>query len=145
MWRNALSAPGTSVQRPCLGCGCLIASGSRCQECRPKRRPASGRKGRTATDWRWRNLSQRLRKLSPFCERCGSREDLTVDHVIPISDPVGAELVYDELNLRVLCRRCNAERGYRCTQAERRQVLQAIRRRRPRSRLISPERDARAG
>lgn len=116
------------MRRPCLGCSQLIDSGSRCAECRLKRRPAPGRKGRTATDWRWRKLSQRLRKLSPFCEIPGcTSADLTVDHVIPLSDPLGGELVYDELNLRVLCRTHNAERGRRCTSSERERVCCTIR------------------
>lgn len=49
-----------------------------------------------------------------------------MDHVIPLSDPLGGELVYEELNLRVLCRTHNAERGGRCTETERARVLDAI-------------------
>lgn len=118
------------MQRPCLVCGRLIASGSRCPECRPKPAPTPGRKGRTATDWAWRKLSARLRKLSSFCERCLAATDLTVDHIIPLSER--PDLAHEELNCRVLCRRCNAERGNRVTEAERGQVLDAIRARKQR-------------
>jgi 5-methylcytosine-specific restriction endonuclease McrA len=36
-----------------------------------------------------------MRKLSPFCEKCGSKNksSLTVDHVIPVSDD--ATLAYE--------------------------------------------------
>ncbi|WP_125477453.1 HNH endonuclease [Mycolicibacterium pallens] len=121
------------VNRPCLGCGCLIPSGSRCTDCQ---RPLNnhyqrGRKGRTASDWRWRKLSAKLRRLSPFCEKCSATTDLTVDHVItPTERP---DLIYEELNLRVWCRTCNSTRGDRCTDAERQQVLGSITRRRRRS------------
>ncbi|WP_448470342.1 HNH endonuclease [Mycolicibacterium sp. XJ870] len=112
------------MQRPCLGCSRLIPSGSRCTDCRPKRPATPGRKGRTATDWRWRKLSQRLRRLSPFCERCSRTTDLTVDHIIPPTER--PDLTYTELNLRVWCRSCNGSRGDRVTDTERQQVLDAI-------------------
>lgn len=49
---------------------------------------------------------------------------LTVDHIIPLSE--APKLAYGELKLRVPCRTHNAERGGRCTAAEREQVLTAI-------------------
>lgn len=98
------------MNRPCLKCGVVIAAGSRCSECRPRQQYQRGTKGRTATDWRWRKTSQRLRKASPFCEECASTTDLTVDHRVPISRG-GA--VYAIKNLAVLCRQCNARKGNR--------------------------------
>ncbi|WP_099025622.1 HNH endonuclease [Mycolicibacterium palauense] len=121
------------MQRPCLGCGYLIDHGSRCNDCRPKRTVKPGTKGRTATDWRWRKLSQKLRRLSPFCEKCLATTDLTVDHVIPPSER--PDLTYDELNLRVWCRSCNGSRSNRVTDQERQQVLDAIAQRRTRKSL----------
>ncbi|MCA2254810.1 HNH endonuclease [Mycobacterium intracellulare] len=55
---------------------------------------------------------------------------MTVDHIIPLSE--APKLAYEELNLRVLCRTHNAERGGRCTDAEREHVLSAIKARRRR-------------
>lgn len=120
------------MQRPCLGCSQLIASGSRCKECRPTNaRYEHGKQGRTASDWRWRKLSQKLRRLSPFCEVPGcASNDLTVDHVIPPTER--PDLTYDELNLRVWCRRHNGSRGNRVTDQERQQVLDAVESRRRR-------------
>lgn len=113
------------MQRPCLGCGCLIETGSRCTDCKPTNlRYQRGKKGRTASDWRWRKLSQKLRRLSPFCEKCSATTDLTVDHVIPPDER--PDLIYEILNLRVWCRSCNGSRGNRVTDQERQQVLDAI-------------------
>ncbi|PJE23675.1 MAG: HNH endonuclease [Mycobacterium sp.] len=124
------------MNRPCIACGALIGSGSRCDDCRLRAKPPKPtprRKGRTATDWRWRQLSERLRRLSPFCEKCLAAADLTVDHVIPLAER--PDLAHDELNCRVLCRPCNAARGDRCSDEERAQVLAAIEARKRRQRL----------
>lgn len=128
------------TNRPCLGCGELIASGSRCSGCRlpsaPKPRQR-GRKGRSTSDWTWRKLSERIRRQSPFCELCGSTEDLTCGHIIPISDPRGAELVHDVANLRTECRTCGSRRGSACPPQERARVEQAIEQRRQRQARMS--------
>ncbi|WP_311210900.1 MULTISPECIES: HNH endonuclease [unclassified Aeromicrobium] len=42
------------------------------------------------------------------CVACGSEDDLTVDHIIPIIK--GGEPT-DESNLRTLCRPCNLRKG----------------------------------
>lgn len=114
------------MQRPCISCGELIASGSRCQECKPKenrpRRP--GRKGRSTSDWTWRKLSEKMRRLQPWCSECPATEDLTVNHVIPISER--PDLAHEELNLTVLCRSCNSKRGDKYTDEERMAVETAI-------------------
>jgi 5-methylcytosine-specific restriction endonuclease McrA len=88
------------VNRPCIGCGTVITSGSRCQDCKLPDRPRTRTTAHAGSDWRWRKLSARMRKLSPFCEKCGrkNKSSLTVDHVIPVSDD--ATLAYEPLNLR---------------------------------------------
>lgn len=121
--------------RPCLGCGALIDKGNRCGPCRPK----DPDRDRASAHWnttRWKNLSARLRKTSPFCELCGSTRNLQCDHVLPIVQ--FAELTYEECNLRVLCQRCNTSRGATYTHEEAQQVLerlQAAYKRRPKVRL----------
>jgi 5-methylcytosine-specific restriction endonuclease McrA len=113
----------TLMQRPCIGCGSLIERGSRCGPCTPKRKTRDT--AHAGTDWRWRKISEKLRRLSPFCEVPGcTSKDLTVDHIIPVSER--PDLAKDELNCRVLCRSHNAARGTTCTDAERDQVLSAI-------------------
>lgn len=43
------------------------------------------------------------------CKECGTREELTVDHIVPVSRGGGNE---DE-NLQTLCRSCNSRKGAR--------------------------------
>lgn len=43
------------------------------------------------------------------CVECGSRNDLTVDHSVPVVQGGGD----DEENLRTLCRSCNSRKGGR--------------------------------
>ena len=43
------------------------------------------------------------------CEHCSATEDLTIDHIIPISK--GGK--HEKENYRILCRSCNSRRGNR--------------------------------
>ena len=95
------------ILRPCLDCG-LPSDATRCAEHEAERARRRER-GRTRTDEHrsrsrsWRALSALLREASPFCERCGSTDDLTVDHVVPLS--LGGEELHGPM--RVLCRPCH--------------------------------------
>lgn len=51
----------------------------------------------------WRNLSERARKLQPWCSTCGATEDLTCDHL-----EWPARTLKD---VDVLCRKCNSAKG----------------------------------
>lgn len=109
--------------RPCLHCGDLITTGTRCSSCTPVE---TGR-DKTSAHWntsRWKNLSRRLRRQSPFCELCSSTSNLQVDHILPIVDY--PELTYEVENLRVLCRTCNGRRGASFTLAEATDVLNRL-------------------
>lgn len=122
------------IPRPCIRCGDLIPSGSRCNACQPPKQHQHyerGTRGRTATDWRWRKISQHLRRASPFCEWCGTNDDLTTDHIIPVTE--NPALVYAPQNLRVLCRPCNSRRGTTVTDTERQHVTDTLNNRRPRA------------
>lgn len=46
-------------------------------------------------------------KCGYFCLKCGSEENLSIDHIYPES--LCGETVID--NLQVLCRRCNSKKG----------------------------------
>jgi 5-methylcytosine-specific restriction endonuclease McrA len=99
---RAMFGPGLRVLKPCLTCGEPV-DGTRCQGCsRARERERARRKARP---YEWRRLSERLRSRSPFCERCGTTTDLTVDHRVPVS--LGGDLL-DIHNLRVFCRSCNS-------------------------------------
>lgn len=109
--------------KPCVVCG-DISDRSRC----PEHRARDTRTNRTHVAWKnnahWKNLSKRLRRLSPFCETCGAIEDLTTDHILPVD--AHPELVYSEENCRILCRPCNGKRGNAYTHEEAQDVLQRL-------------------
>ena len=55
---------------------------------------------------RWRTLRALHLKKNPFCVMCGSRKNLSVDHIV---GPRGNEdLFFDENNLQTLCHQCHA-------------------------------------
>lgn len=109
--------------KPCIGCG-TPTRGSRCDDCKPK----DTRTDRTHVAWRndtrWKNLSKRLRKASPFCEWCGTDDQLSVDHILPDADY--PQLAYAVENCRVLCKRCNGKRGNNFTDAEAQHVIDRL-------------------
>lgn len=55
---------------------------------------------------------------------CGTKDNLTGDHIIPVSER--PDLAYELLNVTVRCRSCNGRRANHCTDAERQQVLDAL-------------------
>ncbi|ASX00652.1 HNH endonuclease [Mycobacterium intracellulare subsp. chimaera] len=119
------------LSKPCLVCGEDAEPGtSRCADCQPKRTTTLSRVERHRTS-AWDRLSARLRKTSPFCEKCGTTTDLTVDHIIPLAeDPT---LALEPLNCRVLCRFHNGQRQHHCADAERQAVHAAINARKQRT------------
>ena len=68
---------------------------------------------------RWKRLSTRLRRRRRSA-RLGADDDLTIDHIIPVSED--RALAFSLANLRVLCRSCNSSRGNRATAADRAEV-----------------------
>ena len=48
-----------------------------------------------------------LESFNYQCAHCGSRENLTIDHILPVSLYGGNE----KENLQVLCRSCNSKKG----------------------------------
>lgn len=97
------------MNRPCIDCG-AITSGTRCVPCEVvalRRRPRASATAR-GYDYRWRKLSERARRLQPFCAWCGATDDLTTDHRVPLAAagtrrPTLADVL-------VLCRPCNSSR-----------------------------------
>lgn len=89
--------------KPCLGCGVPTTNGSRCPSCKAL--------AAQVYDADWRELSKRERAAEPWCHcqgcslhdgPCGSVEDLTLDHVVPVARGGTAAM-----GTVVLCQRCN--------------------------------------
>ncbi len=55
---------------------------------------------------RQQRISKRMRAAQPWCTYCGSPNDLTIDHIVPLSQ--GGSNAVD--NLTVACRRCNTSK-----------------------------------
>lgn len=104
--------------KPCIDCG-QPAPGSRCTECKVERARAgyvraADRRGTTAERGygsRWRRLSERARARQPWCSVCGTSEDLTVDHLVPLA--AGGPRHPRLGDVIVLCRSCNSRKGAR--------------------------------
>ena len=86
------------------GCGNITDQPPRCDEHSTHRHGgnATGRLPRTRYGAAWDRLSKQARADQPWCTRCGSPDDLTLDHVIPGTSDGG---------LMVLCRPCNSRKG----------------------------------
>lgn len=94
--------------KPCLTCG-QPSRGTRCEDCQP---PDAGTTTERGYDHHWRKLSERARKLSPFCAECGATDDLTLDHTPDTwaRKAAGKSLRLSDVG-HVLCRPCNTRKG----------------------------------
>lgn len=112
------SAPAARLQSICPGCGAPFHRDSThayCPECKPRddgsRDAIRGNRHARGYDNTWERLSKRARKLQPFCEDCGSPDDLTGDHTEEAWKRREAGKVIRLKDIAVVCRRCNSERG----------------------------------
>jgi 5-methylcytosine-specific restriction endonuclease McrA len=106
--------------RLCRHCGGFVAEGSAAtrfahDECRKtyereKSRKRRARRG-TTSQRGYGVQHQRLRKLAitqhPYCTDCGTTQDLTADHIVPLSK--GGTNTLD--NYAVRCSTCNTSKG----------------------------------
>lgn len=111
------------MMRPCLDCG-EPTDGPRCPEHTTTDTRVRDKAHVHTNTARWKALSKRLRKLSPFCELCGAIEQLSVDHILPVSE--APELAYAEENCRIACLTCNGRRGNHFTPEEAHAVLKRL-------------------
>src|SRR5690242_10354557 len=126
--RHGRERPRLTLRRPCIDCGDVIDSGTRCSVCRPKETRKGDRSHPHLHTARWQKLSKKLRKASPLCEHCGETEDLQCGHIIPASER--ADLIFCIENLRIECGQCNRSRGKSCTSEERQMVESRLAKRR---------------
>jgi 5-methylcytosine-specific restriction endonuclease McrA len=119
-----------AMRAPCAKCGCAVgriyAKGSQdcvyCLECGAFQynapRTETGKEVRTLQTIRGIPPSQRSRILERAhgrCELCGSRNDLTIAHILSVKD--GFDFLTDvhlnsDDNLMALCAECNSGQGH---------------------------------
>lgn len=93
--------------RPCLTCG-EPCEGSHCGQHRPERSKPAAERG---YDRAWHKLSARARRLQPFCEHCGTTDDLQCDHLPEAWRRKARGLPVRLADVRVLCGPCNRAAG----------------------------------
>lgn len=105
------------VQTICSTCGAPFdrdsTSSAECADCRPNRDAEGTARAELAEayDYQWRKLSQRARRIQPFCSDCNRTDDLTVDHSPTAWRRYERGLPIRLMDVDVLCRSCNSERG----------------------------------
>ena len=66
-------------------------------------------------DERWKRVAELVKERDGWqCQRCGSVEDLTVDHVESVAHLIATDRIeqaYDPDYLVTLCRPCNSSKG----------------------------------
>ena len=105
-----------TVPRPCIECG-VPCPATRCSLCGADRqRLLDQRRGHAAArgyDAAWRVLAARARRLVRHCDDCGSRDDLTVDHLPGAWEKRARGERLTLADVSVCCRSCNSRRGAR--------------------------------
>lgn len=105
--------------RPCLDCG-EPSPGSRCSACKLDRdRQVNARQDeRRGTPshrgygTKWSALSRRARKAQPWCQDCGTDQDLSLDHLPGSWERVEqGKVLRLGVDVEVVCRSCNSKRG----------------------------------
>ena len=94
------------IARSCLDCG-AITKATRCPSCTSERNIERGSSTRRGYGSRWRRISERYRRLTPYCELhlpgC-ARVAVDVDHRVPIR--AGGRSTWS--NACAACRPCHA-------------------------------------
>jgi 5-methylcytosine-specific restriction endonuclease McrA len=73
---------------------------------RQRKHPSKNTRVKGAYDYQWQKVRAEAIRLQPYCSFCGTGNDLTGDHIVPLKE--GGTNDID--NVRVLCRSCNTRR-----------------------------------
>lgn len=95
---------------PCIECG-EPTTGPRCTEHQLSSPPKALSPTELGYDSTWRRLSERARRLQPWCSDCHTTEDLTTDHSERAWRRRAEGKVIRLRDVDVVCRSCNAKRG----------------------------------
>lgn len=110
------------LSTPCIDCGEPTKNGTRCETCSPRFNRVQPARERThhapkaspakrGYDSAWRRLSERARRLQPFCSDCGARDDLQADHSPEAWERKERGLPIRLQDVDVVCGECNRKRG----------------------------------
>lgn len=101
----------SDLLKPCIEAGCgELSDGPRCMDHRKPELP-KGSSTQRGYDYTWRKLSEKARRLQPFCLDCGATDDLTTDHSPEAWARKAKGLPIRLRDVSVLCRPCNSARG----------------------------------
>ena len=101
----------------CTTCGAPYSrdysNSAECLACRPDPNRDGMKRAELADayDWTWRKLSERARRIQPFCSDCNGTNDLTTDHTPEAWERYERGKPIRLRDVDVLCRSCNSERG----------------------------------
>ena len=91
-------------------CGAVLASGERCDACKPVQKVQSRNMTELGYGADWQKLSRRYRDQHPLCEMCESDGKITpadhVHHVVKIKDDRTMRMRVD--NLMSVCAQCHS-------------------------------------
>lgn len=108
--------------RTCIECG-EISEAERCDEHKLNTRGDKASAYSRGYDHQWRKLSERARRLQPFCSDCGATEDLQTDHLPSAWARKAKGLPIRMKDVDVVCAPCNVARGPARPGAERGSAL----------------------
>jgi 5-methylcytosine-specific restriction protein A len=98
------------MKKPCTVCGEPF-EGSRCPEHPKPGGPNVAPPSELGYDTSWRKLSERARRIQPWCSDCGTDRDLTGDHSPEAWQRKAEGKPIRLQDIDVLCRSCNTKRG----------------------------------
>lgn len=102
--------------KPCIACG-EPGSNARCTDCQTAHDAKYTRKSvkvnasERGYDRRWRVLSERARRIQPWCTDCGTPDRLTGDHSPEAWERKAKGLPIRLRDIDVVCQACNNDRG----------------------------------
>lgn len=101
---------GTMTLKPCMECG-ELSDESRCDDHSLKSRGEKAPSNERGYDHAWRKLSEKARKLQPFCSDCGATNDLQTDHSPEAWARKSSGKRIRLCDVDVVCGPCNRKRG----------------------------------
>lgn len=101
----------SDLLKPCMKCGVLSPTTTCPEHTIVSERYPKGNTTQRGYGSAWQKLSRRARRLQPFCTKCGSNEDLTLDHSEEAWEAFEAGKPITLALVTVLCRSCNSQKG----------------------------------